>query len=190
MVGQTWKNRPLLWLLHKPQKDLAHYKGWYFVSCHKDLRWHGREHHYWGKACPIGKSGFIKTFVATKVDEWISEIDTLSEFADSQPHAAYSALTHGLTSTQEPLVGFSSHLKQLYFFQNWQGGRLPVRKNHPSCQSWRTKHQESSSMLTWTVYSLCTSYWTSCRSNYITKKWLPLWSTWRSVNSQEWSTTE
>ena len=47
---------------------------------------------------PIGKSGVFTTYVATKVDEWISEIDTLSEFADSQPHAAYSALTHGLTS--------------------------------------------------------------------------------------------
>ena len=30
--------------------------------------------------------------------DWAKEVQTLAEIADSQPHAAYSALTHGLTS--------------------------------------------------------------------------------------------
>ena len=47
---------------------------------------------------PIGKPSFIESFVNEKVQEWTNDIENLSMFADSQPHAAYSALTHGLTS--------------------------------------------------------------------------------------------
>ena len=47
---------------------------------------------------PIGTPEFISSFVNGKVQEWVAELDTLSQFADSQPHAAYSALTHGLYS--------------------------------------------------------------------------------------------
>ena len=35
-------------------------------------------------------------FVANKVEEWIAELESLSSFAQSQPHAAYAALTHGI----------------------------------------------------------------------------------------------
>ena len=47
---------------------------------------------------PIGKPSFIESFVNEKVQEWTNDVENLSMFADSQPHAAYSALTHGLTS--------------------------------------------------------------------------------------------
>ncbi len=33
-----------------------------------------------------------------KVQEWNAELNTLSQFAETQPHAAYSALTHGIYS--------------------------------------------------------------------------------------------
>jgi hypothetical protein len=35
-------------------------------------------------------------FVTNKVEEWIAELESLSSFAQSQPHAAYAALTHGI----------------------------------------------------------------------------------------------
>ena len=40
----------------------------------------------------------MKEFVSSKVEEWSANISTLSDIAKSQPHAAYSALTHGLSS--------------------------------------------------------------------------------------------
>ena len=45
---------------------------------------------------PIGTPEYISSFVEHKVQEWVKELDNLSMFADSQPHAAYYALTHGL----------------------------------------------------------------------------------------------
>ncbi len=47
---------------------------------------------------PISKPEFISDFVRRKVTHWIAEIEKLSEIADSQPHAAYGAITHGLES--------------------------------------------------------------------------------------------
>ena len=47
---------------------------------------------------PIGTPTFISTYVAEKIQEWVSELEVLTNIADSQPHAAYSALTHGLYS--------------------------------------------------------------------------------------------
>ena len=34
--------------------------------------------------------------LAFRVAEWTAEVIVLAEFANSQPHAAYAALTHGL----------------------------------------------------------------------------------------------
>ena len=47
---------------------------------------------------PIGTSEYIASFVKVKVQEWVAELEKLSQFADSQPQAAYSVLTHGLYS--------------------------------------------------------------------------------------------
>ena len=44
----------------------------------------------------IGSSDFTKSYVIGKVKEWTDEFTKLSEIALSQPHAAYSAVTHGL----------------------------------------------------------------------------------------------
>jgi len=45
---------------------------------------------------PIGSAEFIERFIVDKVDNWISEVDTLSSIAISQPHTAYCCFTHGL----------------------------------------------------------------------------------------------
>ena len=43
----------------------------------------------------IGSSDFRKVYAREKVNNWCDEIIKLSEFAKTQPHAAYSAFCHG-----------------------------------------------------------------------------------------------
>ncbi len=60
----------------------------------------------------IGSCECIEEYVNTKVQLWSSSINTLSNIAKSQPHAAYSAITHGLLSkwTLRTSVPNMSHL--------------------------------------------------------------------------------
>ena len=51
---------------------------------------------YLGSA--IGKQTFIESYVQRKVTTWIDELERLSSIAITQPHAAFAAFTHGLTS--------------------------------------------------------------------------------------------
>ena len=46
----------------------------------------------------LGTIKFIESYVKNKVSEWVHEIEVLSTFAATQPHAAYAAFTHGFTS--------------------------------------------------------------------------------------------
>ena len=46
----------------------------------------------------IGSTSFIKLFMESKIKGWIDEIKTLSNIANSQPHTAYAAFSHGLYS--------------------------------------------------------------------------------------------
>ena len=65
-----------------------------FAGTRVNITNHGRP--YLGAA--IGTNDFVSTYVKTKVKEWISYIDQLALIAKTQPHAAFSALTHGLSS--------------------------------------------------------------------------------------------
>ena len=47
---------------------------------------------------PIGTDDFVESFVSTKVQEWVAQLEKLALIACSQPHAAYAAFTHGLIS--------------------------------------------------------------------------------------------
>ena len=49
---------------------------------------------YLGSA--IGEAAFVEKFVRDKIGEWCDEIQQLSRFAETEPHAAFTALTHGL----------------------------------------------------------------------------------------------
>ena len=51
---------------------------------------------YLGSA--VGQSKFVASFVEQKVNEWMTDLETLTEFARTEPHAAFGALTHGLRS--------------------------------------------------------------------------------------------
>ena len=46
----------------------------------------------------IGTQEYIRKFMDDKVREWSAEVLLLAKIGESQPHAAYSALTHGLSS--------------------------------------------------------------------------------------------
>ena len=43
----------------------------------------------------LGSNSFREAYVKEKVKVWCDEVEKLSEFAKSQPHAAYAALCHG-----------------------------------------------------------------------------------------------
>ena len=53
-------------------------------------------HRYLGSV--IGSSNFVACFVEKKVSDWVDQIIKLKSIALSQPHAAFSAFTHGLSS--------------------------------------------------------------------------------------------
>ena len=46
----------------------------------------------------IGSRSFAEEYVSSKVEEWTEEIKRLAKVAVSQPHAAYAAFTHGMSS--------------------------------------------------------------------------------------------
>ena len=46
----------------------------------------------------IGSRSFAEEYVSSKVEEWTEEIKHLAKVAVSQPHAAYAAFTHGMSS--------------------------------------------------------------------------------------------
>jgi len=48
----------------------------------------------WGAV--LGSRKFAEEYVAGKVQSWVSDVSALAQVAASQPHAAYSAFTHGL----------------------------------------------------------------------------------------------
>ena len=51
---------------------------------------------YFGAA--IGTSSYIQNSVSEKVQIWTEEVKLLSKIAEAQPHAAYCAFTHALSS--------------------------------------------------------------------------------------------
>ena len=46
----------------------------------------------------IGPRAYTEHYVQKKVNMWSQEINQLANIATSQPHAAYAAFTHGLSS--------------------------------------------------------------------------------------------
>ena len=54
---------------------------------------HGRQ--YLGSV--IGSDEFTEALVKMKIEGWLNDIEQLSLFAKTHPHAAYAAYTHGLS---------------------------------------------------------------------------------------------
>lgn len=61
----------------------------------------------------LGSPDFIEEHLRSKVREWTSCITLLSEIAKSQPHAAYSALIHGLSSKWSYLSRVTPNISHL-----------------------------------------------------------------------------
>ena len=85
-------NSSKTWLITKDQ--YLHNAANIFADSGVNITSHGRP--YLG--APLGPPEFVEEYFSSKVEEWTSSITVLSEIAVSQPHAAYSALTHGLSS--------------------------------------------------------------------------------------------
>ena len=46
----------------------------------------------------MGTSSFVRQYIKRKVECWVNEVKKLSKIMETQLHAAYAALTHGLSS--------------------------------------------------------------------------------------------
>ena len=44
----------------------------------------------------MGSREYLEEYVGTKVEDWVSQVVNLAEFAMSQPQACYAAFTFGL----------------------------------------------------------------------------------------------
>ena len=62
---------------------------------------------------PVGKPKYITEFVSQKVKKWVEELERLAEIAESQPHAAYGAITHGLSGKWSYLPQTTPNISQL-----------------------------------------------------------------------------
>ena len=107
-----YPNAMKTWLVVKEEKEID--AATLFKETGVSITVEGKRH--FGAA--IGKQIFIESYVQRKVLEWVGEIESLSSIATSQPHAAYTAFTHGLAGKWPTLQEqsqmwktFSSHLK-------------------------------------------------------------------------------
>ena len=62
----------------------------------------------------IGRQAFVDNYVQRKVSEWVNEIEHLSSIAISQPHAAYTAFTHGLAGKWAYIARTIPNVKELF----------------------------------------------------------------------------
>ena len=65
-----------------------------FLGTAVDVTSHGRP--YLGS--PIGSQSFVEEFVQEKVGVWTDELLQLCQWACTQPHATFTAYTHGWCS--------------------------------------------------------------------------------------------
>ena len=61
----------------------------------------------------IGSPHYVENYVQSKVSSWCKLVSNLTEFATTQPHAAYSALIHGLSSKWTYLCRTMPNISQL-----------------------------------------------------------------------------
>ena len=63
-----------------------------FADTNITVRVEGQQH----LGAALGSRAFAEEYISKKVTDWVSEIALLSEIAQTRPHSAYCALTHGL----------------------------------------------------------------------------------------------
>ena len=87
-----YPNPQKTWLIVKDEneemaKEMFKYSG-------VNITTSGRKH----LGAALGSEEFLKKFMEAKIDDWCLEIEKLSEIARREPHSAYSAFVHGITS--------------------------------------------------------------------------------------------
>ena len=65
-----------------------------FLNTRVNITTEGKRH----LGAALGSRSFVVSYTQDKVKEWASSIQKLASIATTQPHAAYSAFTHGLAS--------------------------------------------------------------------------------------------
>ena len=68
----------------------------------------------WYLGAAIGSADFVQSFVNDKVEEWSDELSRPSEIGITQPHATYSALTHGLLGRKTFLLRTLPGISELF----------------------------------------------------------------------------
>ena len=85
-------NAPKSWLIVKTE-SLQHAKE-VFADTEINITPEGSRH----LGAALGSKPFVEKYLEEKVTRWTSEVRALAKFAITQPHAAYCAFTHGLSS--------------------------------------------------------------------------------------------
>ena len=86
-----YPNATKTWLVVKPQ----HEKEAQMIFKGTGIKITTEGQRYLGSA--VGSASFKNNYVSTKVDQWISELEKLTEIAKSEPQLAYIAYTFGLS---------------------------------------------------------------------------------------------
>ena len=83
----------------------------------------------------IGDGTFVESYVHLKVAEWVKEIliERLSSIATTQPHAAYAAFTHGLTSRWNYLARTIPDIGELLQLLENAMRQIPTITHRPKC---------------------------------------------------------
>ena len=79
-------------------QDLSGSEGRAQAECQSTVCRHQRSHNQRHLGAALGSRSFAEEYISSKVEEWVKEIMSLAEVTTSQPHAAYAAYTHGLSS--------------------------------------------------------------------------------------------
>ena len=101
MLGQARKDWPTLWLLPQRLQDPSPGQARGCQNSQGSFPWHWHSDLHSRREIPRGAIGsvpFLTGYFKQKVEEWTEEVKTLSGYAKTQPHAAYAAFTHGLSS--------------------------------------------------------------------------------------------
>lgn len=92
----------LLWNVQSQSRTLGtsrekhFFDAAYGIAVSTELDPNGRVRPYLGAA--LGSQEYVIRQVESKVNDWIANLQCLATIAKTQPHAAFSALTHGLIS--------------------------------------------------------------------------------------------
>ena len=87
-----YPNAPKTWLIVK-EESYVHAQE-VFRGSGVSITKEGKRH----LGAAIGNDAFKEEYVREKVATWVEEVKRLTLIAESQPHAAYAAFTHGLAS--------------------------------------------------------------------------------------------